>query len=70
MKKLILVLAVFMSLSALAGKFTVFVKLPSGTIKTFSLMNIPSPDDRDMFHFRVDKTTLVVHASNVWVMSD
>lgn len=70
MKKLILILAVMLSLSAMsAGKFMAYFRLPDGTIKTLSFPSIPQPDKYDRYTFRIDDKTIVVHASNVWFIS-
>ena len=70
MKKLILILAVTLSLATMgAGKFMAYFRLPDGTIKTLSFPSIPQPDKFDRYTFRVDDMTVVVHASNVWIIS-
>lgn len=69
MKKLIFALTALATVAANAGAFIVYVKLPSGEIHSFESFNIPSPDKFGMYSFRTEKTTIVVHASNVWIMS-
>ena len=71
MKKLILILAITLSLATMgAGKFTAYFRLPDGSIKTANFASVPQPDKYDRYTFRVDDMTVVVHASNVWIMSN
>lgn len=70
MKKLIFAIAAFASIVANAAAYTVFVRLPSGKIHSFESMTIPAPDKYGRYTFRVEKTTIVVDSSHVWIMSN
>ena len=70
MKKLIFAISVFAAVEANAGAFTVFVRLPSGTIKTLETMVVPAPDKYGRYTFRIEKTTIIVDSSHVWIMSN